>query len=88
MAKIHKFGLANSLLDSPMATWLTLTGTMQKYLRQKNGCCRKRGRPQLRWDDCVNIDLRKAEKEAKVREMANKREQFRGKNNESSRTAD
>ena len=27
MAKIHKFGLANSLLDSPMATWLTLTGT-------------------------------------------------------------
>ena len=28
MAKIHKFGLANSLLDSPMATWLTLTGTL------------------------------------------------------------
>ena len=27
MAKIHKFGLANSLLDSPMATWLTLTVT-------------------------------------------------------------
>ena len=27
MAKIHKFGLANSLLDSPMATWLTITGT-------------------------------------------------------------
>ena len=25
MAKIHKFGLANSLLDSPMATWLTGT---------------------------------------------------------------
>ena len=23
-----KFGLANSLLDSPMATWLTLTGTL------------------------------------------------------------
>ena len=28
MAKIHKFGLANSLLHSPMATWLTLTGTL------------------------------------------------------------
>ena len=28
MAKIHKFCLANSLLDSPMATWLTLTGTL------------------------------------------------------------
>ena len=28
MAKIHKFCLANSLLDSPMATWLTLTGTV------------------------------------------------------------
>ena len=28
MAKINKFGLANSLLDSPMATSLTLTGTM------------------------------------------------------------
>ena len=28
MAKIHKFGLANSLLDSPMATWLTLMGTL------------------------------------------------------------
>ena len=29
MAKVHKFGLANSLLDSPMATWLTVTGTLQ-----------------------------------------------------------
>ncbi len=28
MAKIHKFGLANSWLDSPMATWLPLTGTL------------------------------------------------------------
>ena len=27
IAKIHKFCLANSWLDSPMATWLTLTGT-------------------------------------------------------------
>ena len=29
MAKLHKFGLANSLLDSPMATWLSPTGTLQ-----------------------------------------------------------
>ena len=29
MAQIHTFGLANSLLDSPMmAAWLTLTGTL------------------------------------------------------------
>ena len=28
LAKLHKFGLANSLLDSPMATWLTLMGTL------------------------------------------------------------
>ncbi len=28
MAKVHTFGLANSLLDSPMATWPTLTGTL------------------------------------------------------------
>ena len=26
MAKLHKFCLANSLLDSPMATWLPITG--------------------------------------------------------------
>ena len=32
MAKIHEFGLANSLLDSPMATWLTLTGTLTTEL--------------------------------------------------------
>ena len=31
MAKIHKFGSANSLLDSPMATLLTLTGTLQYH---------------------------------------------------------
>ena len=28
MAKIQKFHLANSLLDSTMATWLTLTVTL------------------------------------------------------------
>ena len=29
LAKIHKFGLANFLVDSPMATWLSLTGTLR-----------------------------------------------------------
>ena len=29
---------------------------------------RKRGRPELRWDDCVKRDLRKAEEEDKWRE--------------------
>ena len=39
MAKVHTFGLANSLLDSPMAmaTWLTLTGTLcQLFLTRFN----------------------------------------------------
>ena len=39
MAKIHKFGLANSLLDSPLATWLTLTGTLNRVLHKTRRCC-------------------------------------------------
>ena len=37
---------------------------------------RKRGRPQLRWEDCVKRDLRKAEEEEKWRENANNRDQW------------
>ena len=33
----------------------------------KHDCCRKRGRPQLRWEDCVKRDLGKAEEEEKWR---------------------
>ena len=38
--------------------------------------CRKRGRPQLRREDCVKRDLRKAEGEEKWREKANNRDQW------------
>ena len=39
---------------------------------KKQEGCRKRGRPQLRWDDCVKRDLRKAEEEEKWREKPNR----------------
>ena len=38
---------------------------------------RKRGRPQLRWEDCVKRDLRKAEEEEKWREKANNRDRWK-----------
>ena len=39
--------------------------------------CGKRGRPHLRWDDCVKRDLRKAEEEEKWREKVNNRDQWK-----------
>ena len=44
---------------------------------KKQEGCRKRGRPQLRWEDCVKRDLRKAEEEEKWREKANNRDQWK-----------
>ena len=43
----------------------------------KHDGCRKRGRPQLRWEDCVKRDLRKAEEEEKWREKPNNRDQWK-----------
>ena len=45
--------------------------------KKQEGCI-KRGRPQLRWKNCVEIDLRKAEEEEKWTEKANNRDQWNG----------
>ena len=37
--------------------------------------CRKQERPQLRWNDCMKRDLKKAEEEEQLREKANNRDQ-------------
>ena len=44
---------------------------------KKQEGCRKRGRPQLRWEDCVKRDLRKAEEEEKWREKTNNRDRWK-----------
>ena len=43
--------------------------------KKQDGCI-KRGRPQLRCEDCVKRDMRKAEEEVKWRENANNRDQI------------
>ena len=44
---------------------------------KKQEGCRKRRRRQLRWEDCVKRDLRKAEEEEKWREKANNIDQWK-----------
>ena len=45
--------------------------------KMKHDGCRKRGLPQLRWEDCAMRDLRKAEEEEKWREKANNRDRWK-----------
>ena len=51
---------------------------LPKISKTKKGC-RKLGRLPLGWEDCLNIDIRKAEKEEKLREKARNREQWKKK---------
>ena len=44
---------------------------------KKQEGCRKRGRPQLRWEECGKRDLRKAEEEEKWREKANNSDRWK-----------
>ena len=49
--------------------WLSKKAEAMKLLGR-----RKRGRPQLRWEDCVKRDVRKAGEDDKWRETAAERE--------------
>ena len=45
--------------------------------KKKQEGFRKRGRPQLRWDDCMKRDMRKAEGEEQWREKPNNGDQWK-----------
>ena len=58
----------------------------KKAEMKKQGGCRKRGIPQLRWGDCLEMDQRKAEEEEQWAERPTTGSSR--KNNESSRAAE
>ena len=53
------------------------------YEKKKQEGCRKRGRPQQKWEDCVKRDLINPQEEEKWWEKANNRDQW--KNDKSNR---
>ena len=56
--------------------WVGHMVRMKDETKKQEGC-RKRGRPQLRWDNCVKRHLRRAEEEERCREKANNRDQWK-----------
>ena len=74
------------VVTNKIQLFFTNTIVLQKRSETKKQGCLKRRRPQLRWEDCVKIDLRKAQEEEKWREKANNRSN--GKNNKSSHTVE
>ena len=82
----EEVGTKASIVGKIVKSWIKWAGHMvrmkdDKLLKRsetkKQEGFRKRGRPQLRWKDCVKRDLRKAEEEEKWREKANNRDQWK-----------
>ena len=53
---------------------LGILSSQKRSETKKQGGCRKRGRSQLRWEDCLKRDQRKPEEEEKKRENDNNRD--------------